>query len=189
MKIEYEATFTDIDKYNIRKKLKKTGAVLKKKEFTQTRKTFNFPKRNKNGYIRVRDEDGKITMTLKICDGIKICNQKEAEIIVDDFDTAVIILKKLGATEKAFQETKREIWELDGVEIMIDEWPFLEPFVEIEGKNEEEVKKVTKKLDFDWQDAYFGLVTGLYVKKYGIPAEQINDKTPKIIFNMKNPFI
>jgi len=109
--------------------------------------------------------------------------------LVDDFDAATTILKELGAKEKAFQETKRELWEIDGVEIMIDTWPFLETFIEIEGKNEKEVKTVAEKLGFDWSEAVFAPVTELYKRKYGISEDEINNNTPKIIFDMDNPFL
>lgn len=69
MNIEYEATFKDIDKTKIREKLKVIGAVLVKKEFLQKRHTFHFPESSKfyeMGWMRIRDEDDKITMTLKM---------------------------------------------------------------------------------------------------------------------------
>ena len=191
LKTEFEATFANIDKDYLRKKIKENGGELIKKEFTQKRKVFNFPESNtnKDGFVRVRDEDGKITMTLKIFKGKNIEDQKEAEIVVSDFDTASLILSELGAKEKAFQETKREIWKIDNVEIMIDTWPFLETFVEIEGENEEDVRRISEKLNFNWEDAIFAPVTELYKRKYNISEDRINNKTPKIVFDMENPFL
>ena len=43
MKIEYEATFTDINKDEIRERLEKAGAVLRRPEFLQKRGTFRLP--------------------------------------------------------------------------------------------------------------------------------------------------
>jgi hypothetical protein len=35
--------------------------------------------------------------------------------------------------EKSYQETYREVWEMNNeIEIMIDEWPGMSPFIEIE---------------------------------------------------------
>ncbi|KKP82100.1 MAG: hypothetical protein UR83_C0058G0013 [Candidatus Moranbacteria bacterium GW2011_GWF2_35_54] len=155
MKIEFEATFTDINKDEIRDRLKKSGAVLTREEFLQKRVTFNFPvgHENKNGWLRVRDEGDKITMIIKIIDGEKIENQKEIGLTVDDFSEAVEFLETIGCRKKSYQETKRELWILDGVEVTIDEWPFLEPLVEVEGKSEEAVKNVSEKLGFDYQSA------------------------------------
>ena len=143
----------------------------------------------KGGWLRVRDEGDKITMSLKVVDGASIENQKETQLVVDNFDSAVSLLESIGCENKAYQETKRELWEVDGVEVTIDEWPFLEPFVEIEGKSEEDVKGVSEKLGFDYSQAKFGAVDTLYAERYGITEDQINNHTPKILFEGKNPFI
>ena len=44
MQIEYEATFTNIDKDDIRQRLKKVGAKLSQPEFLQKRAVFYLPK-------------------------------------------------------------------------------------------------------------------------------------------------
>lgn len=191
MKIEFEATFTNIDKDEIRNRLKKAGAVLERPEFLQKRVTFNFPigHENKNGWLRVRDEGDKITMIIKIIDGEKIENQKEIGLTVDDFSEAVEMLETIGCRKKSYQETKRELWTLDGVEIMMDEWPFLEPLVEIEGRSEEAVRNVSEKLGFDYTQAFFGCVSPLYAKKYGVAEVFVNNEVSEIVFNGKNPFV
>ena len=78
---------------------------------------------------------------------------------------------------------------LDEVEITIDEWPFLNPFVEVEGNSEEGVGHVSKKLGFHWKDALFCAVGTLYETQYGIPEAMFNNDTPKIVFDMENPFL
>ncbi len=78
---------------------------------------------------------------------------------------------------------------MNGVEITIDEWPYLEPFVEIEGPNETAVRQVAEKLGFDWPQAKFCAVGTLYSEKYGLSLDRINNHTPRIVFNEKNPFI
>lgn len=190
MKIEFEATFLNQDKNVVRNKLKKVKARLLKKEILMKRRVFDLPKGNniKGGWLRVRDEGDKITMSLKVVDGNKIHNQKEACLTVNNFDEACAFLKLIGCREKSFQKTKRESWVLNDCEITIDEWPFLESFVEIEGKNEKEVKRVAKKLGYDYKDAYFCAVDTIYQKKYGVNFNFVNG-LPKIVFNMKNPFI
>lgn len=191
MYTEFEATFTNINKDEIRTRLKKVGAKLLRKEFLQKRTVFNLPKGHEitGGWLRVRDEGDKITMSLKVVDGEKIENQREIQLKVDSFEQAVELLETLGARKKAYQESKRELWELDGVEITIDEWPFLEPYVEIEGKSEVEVKSVAKRLKLDYEKAKFCAVGTLYAKKYGISEDRINNHTPEILFDMENPFI
>ena len=185
MHIEYEATFTKINKDQMRQKLKKIGAKLIKPEFLMKRVVFHPPKQIKNGWMRVRDEGDKITMSLKIIMGSKITDQKEIELIIDDLENGCNFLEAIGARQKSYQETKRELWRLDNCEITIDTWPGLKPFVEIEGKSENGVKKVAKKLGFNWQDAYFGATDEIYERELGIPMNVINNETPEITF--KNP--
>ena len=98
------------------------------------------------------------------------------------------MFKSIGCTQKAYQESKRELWVFDEVEITIDEWPFLEPFVEVEGISEEIVKSISEKLNFDWQEAIFGAAGKVYNKKYGIEEEKVNTM-PELVFKMKNPFV
>ena len=190
MQIEYEATFTNVNKDETRAKLQAAGAKLVKPEFLMKRTVFNLPAGHEinGGWLRVRDEGDKITMSLKVVEAGKIENQKEACLIVDDYQRAVNFLEHIGCARKSYQETKRELWILDNVEITIDEWPFLEPFVEVEGRNEDEVKKISKMLSFDYSEALFCAVDTLYSKKYGI-SEKVVDKEPLIIFNNSNPFI
>ena len=187
---EFEAVFKNINKNTIREKLTKIEAKLLVPENLQIRKVFKLLDNEQDGFVRVRKEiTGKTTITIKIFTSKKISGQKEKEIIVDNFENAVNILEILGLEQKAFQETKRELWEIDNVRIMIDEWPFLEPFVEIEGNSEAEVIKVSEKLGLSYKEAIFGPVTLLYAQKYNLSEDEINNKTPIIIFNMENPFI
>ncbi len=191
MQIEYEATYTNIDKDGIRQKLKNAGATLVRPEFLQKRVVFNLPESLplKGGWLRVRDEGNRITMTLKLIEGKGIESQKEVLLEVSSFENAEELLVLLGAHKTAYQENKRELWKFNGVEVTIDEWPFLEPFVEIEGDSEDAVKNASEKLGFDYKDAIFGSVTTLYSKKYAVAEKAINNEIPKIVFKMENPFM
>src|SRR3989339_2046154 len=174
MKVEYEATFTNIDKDEIRAKLKAVNAVLIKSEFLQKRVIFDFPAGHeiKGGWLRVRDEQDKMTMSLKIVSNTKkITDQKEICLIIDNYQQAVEFLETIGCQRKSYQETKREIWHLGQVEVCIDEWPFLEPYVEVEGKSEAVVKEVTQQLGFDYLLAKFCAADSLYQDKYGLSLD------------------
>lgn len=191
MEIEYEATFENIDKDTIRAKLKASGAELLRLEYMQKRIVFNLPEGHEQagGWLRVRDEGDKITMSLKIVDGSSIEDQKELLLNIDNFETGVLFLESIGCKRKAFQESTRELWQLNSVDITIDEWPFLEPFVEVEGKSEMDVKNVSEILGFDYSTALFDSVDKQYSLKYGITKDAINQRTPEILFGMENPFI
>ncbi len=190
MNIEYEATFLNVNKEKIRDRLKKVGAKLVRPEYLQKRIPFFLPNKenSKDAWLRVRDEGDKITLSLKTVDGDKIENQKEICLEVNDFDRAVKLLESIGCEKKSYQETKRELWTLDNVEITIDEWPFLEPFVEVEGQSEGEVKQVSEKIGFNYDEALFCAVGKLYKMKYGIHPDEINT-IDRIVFNMENPFL
>lgn len=190
MKIEYEATFTKVDKDEMRERLHRVGAELKRSEFMQKRFVFNLPEgvNISGGWARVRDEGDKVTLSIKAVDGEEIHNQKEVCLTVDSFEDAGQLLELLGCKRKAYQETKRELWLLNGVEITIDTWPFLEPFVEIEGESESVVRTVSEKLGFDWIKAKFCAVDALYEEKYGVTKDKVNNGTPEITFEIENPF-
>ncbi len=189
MNIEYEATFLNIDKDNIRKRLIEIGAKCKKQEFLQKRYIFNLPHDDSVGqWIRVRDESDKITMSWKQIVGKGMESQKEIELEIDSFENGVEFVKKIGCNLVSYQETKREIWSIDEVEIMIDTWPWLNTFIEIEASTEACVVEVAKMLDFDYEEAIFDSVDYIYSKEYGISREQICNHTPFITFDTVNPF-
>lgn len=190
MNIEFEATFPNIKKDEARASFERAGAKLNRPEFLQKRVNFFVPDEVvKNSWLRVRDEGDKITMSIKKNDGPTMAQQQEICLEVSDFYKAVNFLKTLGFKQKSYQETKRELWLLDEAEITIDEWPYLEPFIEVEAKSEEDVKKVCSKLGLDYSKALFCPITVLYSMKYGIPEKIINNQIPKITFDGENPFI
>jgi len=191
MDTEFEATFLNINKDEVRARLKKAGAKLIYPEFLQTRAVFNLPKGHeiKGGWLRVRQEFDKITMSLKVVAGGKIEDQKEICLKVDNFEKAVELLESIGCEKKSFQESKREKWDLRGAEVVIDKWPYVEPYVEIEAESEEKVKAVSRELGFDYTKAYFGSLDGIVAQKYGISCDRINNHTPLITFAGKNPFV
>ncbi len=156
----------------LRKQLKKLGAKLIFKERKYIRKTFDLPKgveidEEGSKWIRLRTDGTTATLTLKISTS-KINNIKEIDILVDDFEKASEFLKMTGFTQRNLQENFRERWTLNGVEIDIDTWPLIDPYVEIEGHNEDEVKKTFKLLKFDYSKAYVGSSDIVYKEEYGI---------------------
>jgi len=191
MKTEHEATFTEVNKDWVRTQLSKTQAVLVHAEMEYERSVFN-PPEGIPGHVRIRKENDIVTLTYKQKiedDSLEGNHWKEAEVVIDDFKNGIALVKGLGCTDRAFQVTKREKWVLDDVEVTIDTWPFLESYVEVEGQTMEEVQRVSEKLGFLWSEARFVNVTDLYMEKYGLTKEQINNRTPCIVFDEANPFV
>ncbi|HMO78792.1 MAG TPA: CYTH domain-containing protein [Candidatus Paceibacterota bacterium] len=194
MKTEFEATYLDIDKNEIREKLKSLGAMLLRPEYMQRRNNFDLQKFGRNfwEWARVRDEGDKVTMAYKcIPPNATIDDQKEIEFSISDFDLGVDFLENLGAYKTNYSETLRETWELDGVTIDIDTWPHLEPYIEIESSSEENVKSVSKKLGFDYADAKFCGAGEIYQMKYGIHPDKlaIEKGSIRLTFEDPNPFL
>lgn len=184
MKNEIEATFLSVDKDSMRAKLKKVEFKLKIPEYLMRRKTFDFS-RVTLGYKkwgRVRQESDKVTMTIKEIRGSGINDTYEVELIVNDFDIACSFFEACDIHTKAFQENMREVWVRNGVEVTIDTWPGLKPFVEIEGEDENTVQEVSHELDFDFTKAVFGSIDLVYEKELGILAETII-RLPEITFS------
>lgn len=171
IKPEIEATFLDIDKVDFRRKLKAAGAELIQAELLMKRTIFSI---NKHAYARVRDEGNRITMTYKTVDQITLSGTKEVCLAVNSYDDAVLLLQSCGLKIKAQQETLREEWLLDGVEITIDTWPWLPTYTEIEGPSEASVKSVTGKLGLDMQNALYGCVDRVYRVYYDVISDDIN---------------
>lgn len=184
MKKEIEATFLSVDKAAVREKLKTTGFKLEIPEYLMRRKTFDFPnvQPGHKKWARVRQESNKTTMTIKDIRGPGINDTYETELIVNDFDTASDFLETCGLKEAALQENMREVWSKENMEVTIDTWPGLNPFIEIESETEEIVRQTSNELGFDFKDALFGSIDFVYEKELGIPKETIIT-LPEITFS------
>lgn len=190
MLTEWEASFWSIDEDSVRNTLMAVGATLVYPERVMRRISFFPPEGTilKKSWVRIRDEGDKVTMSIKQV-GTKLEEQKELEIVVNDFETGTEFLRTLGCKDKAYQDTKRELWSLGDVAITIDKWPFLEPLVEVEGPSEGAVRAVSEQLGFDWSEAHFTSVAEAYMEKYNVTYEKINTGTPRLVFEGPNPFL
>lgn len=193
MKTEYEATFLDIDKDEMRARLKAAGAELVRAEYMQKRVNFDLQPLGRTFYdwVRVRDEGDKVTMAFKsIPPDAAIDEQKEVEFTISDMEAAIEFMTALGARVTNRSESTRERWTLDGAEVDLDTWPFLEPYIEIESDAEDKVRAVAAKLGFDWADALFCGAGKIYKMKYGVHPDTLAEKEPVLLtFGGPNPFL
>jgi adenylate cyclase class 2 len=177
METEIEAKFPDIDADALRQALKDKGAELEHAEVLMRRKNYDFPDRSlekMGGWVRVRDEGEKVTMSYKQLNDRTLHGTKEVNTVIDDFDKACRFLEAIGLEPKAYQETKREKWLYNSVEITIDTWPWVPSFVEFEGPTEEEVRSAAAALGFDWSMAMHGSVETIYQMHYDFTEEEID---------------
>ena len=185
MNNEIEASFLDIDKDSYRAKLEAAGAECIKPEIMMRRTVFDS---GPHSFARVRDEGDKIVMTYKnFEDEDSIMGVKEVNLIVNDYDDAVKFIAGCGLVQKAVQETYRETWVLDGVEITIDTWPWIPTYTEIEGPSEEAVWSVAERLGLKKEDAMFGTVDKIYNHYYGVDMDIVDFETPIINFEIDPP--
>ena len=167
MKSEIEAKFLHVTIDDVRQKLEAAGATLRAPMRDIRRVTIDTPEmKAKNAFVRIRDEGDKTTITYKQFDKLSVDGTKEIEVMVSDFDAAVALIAQAGLQYGSYQESRRETWQLGEVEIVIDEWSWLRPYIEIEGPEETAVKRAAAALSFDWNDAVFGDVMAAYRAQY-----------------------
>lgn len=189
MPTEWEAVFWPINKDTVRAALSSAGAVMVFPERLMRRVNLYLPESvTTPGFARVRDEGHRITLSVKDTSGTRIEDKKEVQVVVDDFDSAQRLLRALSCKDKNYQESTRELWTLDGAEITIDDWPFLEPLCEVEADSEASVRAVAEKLGFDWNTARFCSADKLYAEKYNVPHTAITQGIPRLTFDMPDPF-
>lgn len=151
MNIEYEGRILEINKDELIEKLENLGAK-KEGDFFQKRYVYDFNPIKKGKWIRLRTNGKQTTLTIKSVEELTISGTKEIEITVDDFDKTNMILNELGYNYRSYQENKRTRYILNEVEIDIDSWPMIPTYVEVEGKNEDEVIKTIKLLGYSKED-------------------------------------
>jgi len=188
---EYEAKFLNINVAQIRKKLLSSGAKLEHKVIKFYRVVFTRCSDKENppvkGFVRIRNEGKKITMTVKTYKDPKFPDEYEISIN-EDFNTGINFLKSIGINQKAFQESYREKWTHPlAHEITIDILPGLPLYMEIDCTSEENLNKIIKLLGLDDKNKRFGAFDKTYNEYYGIETEVINDKTESLSFaNIEN---
>lgn len=168
MKTEIEVKFLDVDFEEVRAKLNELGAHLEQPMRLMRRSLIEEPHHAAvHGFIRIRDEGDKITMTYKQRDDVTALHgTKEIEVEVSDFDATVGLLEAAGWPPVTYQESRRETWRLGEAEIVLDEWPWIPPYIEVEAPSEEIVREASEKLGFAWSDAVIGSIDYIYNRDF-----------------------
>ena len=130
---------------------------------------------NPNKWIRLRQTNGKTTITIKhilnkelqVECGTKIQPVLETEMDVPSVESGNAILEQLGFSFRNYQEKNRITYILDDTEIDIDSWPLIPSYVEIEGKSDEQISKMIEKLGISNKEIVSCNTDEVY-KKYGI---------------------
>ena len=119
--------------------LTSSGRVLRLRYDTQARLTYKGAGRNMSGVL----------------------DREEIEFIVEDHEKTRQFLEALGYQKSAYYEKYRATYELEHVQIMLDELPYGN-FVEIEGESVEQIRAVSDMLELDWNAAIASSYTALF---------------------------
>ena len=120
-------------------------------------------------WIRLRESNDKVELTIKYIYNTNreynIDDVKEIEIKCDNFEMANLLIEEMGYYKKKLVEKYRRSYEIEGLEIVIDSWPMLEPYMEIEGKSVDLIYDMVNKLGYVKEDAKIMNTEDLYLDK------------------------
>jgi adenylate cyclase class 2 len=172
MSKEFETKVLDIEFEEIEAKLIELGAEAEE-EVLMRRWVFDIDP-SKDEWIRLRDNGRKSTITYKCKKGAGISETEEIEVEVLDFEVAAEILSKLKFANKYYQENKRKLFRLNGIEFTIDSWPKIPTYLEIEASSEEKVREGLVLLGLEGKDAGNLSVKDTYTR-YGIDLHSFGE--------------
>ncbi len=117
---------------------------------------------NPNKWIRLRENNGVTTLTIKHIlgrytdeNGVRhhdVDNVLEYETTVGSFSETSKLLNLLGYYHKNYQEKRRIQFSYNNLEIDIDFWPHIPPYMEIEGDALEDIENFARELGFHNED-------------------------------------
>ncbi len=119
----------------------------------------------------------KTTLTIKHIlkdNESNIQQMEETEIEVNSFEETNELLEKIGFSYRSYQEKRREKYILNEHEIDIDTWPKLLPYIEIEGKDKNDIEKILSVLGYSFKDTISCTVDEIY-KKIGLDINNMKE--------------
>jgi len=150
---EIEVKYYIADLPALEAKLKHLGAQIVQQRLHEINLRFDTPDEElKRAFkvLRLR-QDKAARLTYKgpshYQEGARL--RQEIEFEVSDFEAARRFLEALGYQVSMMYEKYRAAYELDGVEITLDELPYGD-FAELEGPNTNSLRTVNRKLGLDW---------------------------------------
>lgn len=183
---EIEVKFFPIDIAEMRTKLETAGASLKSPMRLMRRKVYGGEANPSMDctYGRVRDEGDIITMSAKYsAQNNSITSQKEAQIIINDFEKGTQVLECFGLVPTDYQENRRETWQLaDGTLVELEDWPDLPSYLEIEGTSVEALQTVAAHLGLNWEEHLTVPTNDLYASHHNLTKEETHKKLADLRF-------
>lgn len=172
---EVEVRFLEIDKDKLIKRLKKLEARDQGEDFLTETIFYDKEKKwlDEQKFVRIRSDRNGNTLTYKHQHSYTATGTKEIEFSVPNVDDVKSFLEELGVVEFRVQEKKRHTLILDNVTIDIDEWPSIPVYVELEGEDERDLRRVAEKLDLDWGEVVFENAKIVLETKYDFPVSKL----------------
>lgn len=180
--MEIEVKVLDINPEKIREKLKKAGAIFLKKVF-QRNFIYDYPDlrllQADSSYVRLRVNEDFETRTKtviltykKTISRNKYKTAKEIETSVESFEQMEQFLFEMGLIKRRLDEKIRESYALNNIQIEIDEWAGLPPYLEVEATNEELVEEGLHLLGFSLEQSTSKNL-GEVLEMYNIEADNL----------------
>lgn len=134
-------------------------------------------------WIRLRQDGEIVEITIKYIYSNKanynIDEVKEIEIKTDNFEMANKLIEEMGYYRKKLAEKKRDSYSYQGMDIEIDEWPLLEPYIEIEGTNIDKIYELANLLGYSKEQTRVMNTEDVYLEK-GIDLSKYEEMTLNI---------
>ncbi len=169
MQTQIEARFLSIDLADSRQRLENLMATLTT-PMRLVRCAITDPDRIPESkgvaWTRVRDGGNKVTLTYKEVIEQRRGGTKEITLTIDSYGEAIELLEKLGFPVISVQQSRRETWHLGTVSIILEEWPWIKPFIKIAGPSEAAIRDVSARLGLAWSQAVFGSTTLAYAAEF-----------------------
>lgn len=184
MQQEIEVRFLHVDYDELRIKLRKAGACQKHPMRSMKRVIIDYPdqrlQKEKGGwaFIRLRDEGEQVLLTYKLFSENEKDHAREIEVEVSSYGKTIELFEAIGLKVISEQHTRREVWEFNGCEVSLDDWPWLPPMAEIEGQDTAALQTAAEQLELAWSDAIYGNVVTAYRMVY--PGMNENDSVREV---------
>lgn len=134
---------------------------------------------NPNKWIRLRESNGRCELTVKHI--ISQSNDEdgfqqivETEVTTSSFDETNVLLEALGFVRRNYQEKIRYSYSYQSVNIEIDIWPLINPYIEIECEDIALTWKIIEQLDLCDHEVVSCNTEELY-RKIGIDIKSMQE--------------
>jgi adenylate cyclase class 2 len=153
---EIEAKFYLKDSKRMITRLQELEARMIQPRILETNLRFDFPDaglRSRGQVLRLRhDTKARLTYKGPNQNNGGVLDRTEIEFVVEDHEKARQFIEALGYQKSGYYEKYRTTYELQAVELMLDELPYGN-FLEIEGETPEQIQAAASKLNLNWKTA------------------------------------